>query len=64
MFDCLLAFAYKATPKTPGEGVGVVQLQPKISYCPACLGYPMKATSVKEYQNKFQPDMSLYLETA
>jgi hypothetical protein len=24
----------------------------------------MKATSIKEYQRKFQPDVSLYMETA
>jgi hypothetical protein len=27
-------------------------------------GYLMKATFTKEYQTKFQPDMSLYMETA
>jgi hypothetical protein len=56
--------AYKATPNTPvvEVGVGVAQLQPLISYCPACFGYLMKAASIKEYQNKFQPDMPLYIE--
>jgi hypothetical protein len=57
---------YKATSKTPGVGVGVgvAQLKPQISYCPACFEYLMKATSIKERQTKFQPDMSLYMETA
>jgi hypothetical protein len=47
-----------------GVGVGVAQLKPKISYFSTCFGYQMNATSIKEYQNKCQPDMSLYLETA
>jgi hypothetical protein len=57
-------YAYKATPKTSGLGIGLAQLQPNISYFPVCFGYQMKATSVIEYQNKFQPDMSLFTENA
>ncbi len=49
---------------TPDVGVGVAQLQPQISYCPACFGHQMKATSLKNTIQSFQPDMSLYLETA
>ncbi len=29
----------KLNSKTPGVGVAVAQLQPQISYCPACFGY-------------------------